>query len=204
MCTAPMKLDVVTLAHLCRAGLVLRANQVPSESRGQRSATPCHVICNHPFHFCILEKLLSCGAYVPTALKQCEKPAVNLLSHLVHDITVVWGETADCLLPQLLLSVWVLEYVHALICVFWPPGSPVLCFVSPQGDVGPPGAEGEQGQEGIRVSDYKQPTNPFLPCVWVNLTGSFIYSPSFWQGCIIPQPKESRAMELFLSDGLYK
>lgn len=32
-----------------------------------------------------------------------------------------------------------------------------LCFMSLQGDVGPPGAEGEQGQEGMRVSDCKQP-----------------------------------------------
>lgn len=46
----------------------------------------------------------------------------------------------------------------------------MLCSVPLQGDIGPPGAEGEQGQEGMRVSDCKKPTNPFLPSVWVNLT----------------------------------
>lgn len=53
-----------------------------------------------------------------------------------------------------------------------------MCFVSLQGDAGPPGAEGEQGQEGVRVSDCKQPTNLFFPCVWVNLTRSYsIFTP---------------------------
>lgn len=62
--------------------------------------------------------------------------------------------------------------------MFWPPDSPVLCLLSLQGDAGPPGAEGEQGQEGVRVSDCKQPTNPFLPHVWVNITRSSVYPPS--------------------------
>ena len=34
----------------------------------------------------------------------------------------------------------------------------MLSFVSLQGGVGPPGGEGEQGQEGIRVSDCKLST----------------------------------------------
>lgn len=39
-----------------------------------------------------------------------------------------------------------LEVLEKTVCV----------SVCAQGDVGPPGAEGEQGQEGIRVSDCKQ------------------------------------------------
>lgn len=123
------------------------------------------------------------------------------------DSTFASGETANCTtLPQLHKSVVI---VSVEVCVhtsyiFWPPNGPVLCFVFLQGDVGPPGAEGEQGQEGVRVSHYKQPSNPFLPCVWVNVTRSFVYSPSLWRGCLIPRTKESRMMELFLSGGLYK
>lgn len=74
--------------------------------------------------------------------------------------------------------------------------SPVLCFVFLQGDAGPPGAEGEQGPEGLRVSYCKQPTNPFLLCVWVHLTQQYIYSPSFSGRCVNPGSK--RAMIVFV------
>lgn len=83
--------------------------------------------------------------------------------------------------------------VQAHESVFGAEDSTVLCSVPLQGDVGPPGAEGEQGQEGMRVSDCKQPTNPFLPCGWVNLTRPFIYSPSLWQHNLIPPARRKQS-----------
>ena len=168
--------------------------------------------CNHPFNLCILEVFchVEIQSQPPSSSRKNHDLAFSqffLFIYFFLEIAVVSGEIANCTtLPQLHKSV-VTESVEVCMhtsYIFWPPNGPVLCFVSLQGDVGPPGAEGEQGQEGVRVSHYKQPTNPFLPCVWVNVTRSFVYSPSLWRGCLIPRTKESRMMELFLSGGLYK
>ena len=160
---------------------------------------PCFL--QPPLHLCLWEDF--CHVEIQSQpLSSSWKKHELAFSHFLFEIALASGETADCpTLPQLHKSE---VTVRVEVCthtpyIFWPPNGPVLCFVPLQGDAGPPGAEGEQGQEGVRVSHYKQPTNPFLPCVWVNVTRSFVYSPSLWWGCLIPSTKESRTMELFLS-----
>lgn len=62
-------------------------------------------------------------------------------------------EPASLSSPENEPSVACFAYLEVLEKTVW---CVLLVCVCAQGDVGPPGAEGELGQEGIRVSDCKQ------------------------------------------------
>lgn len=138
--------------------------------------------CKNSSHRCILENICHVSHLPPPAM--CK--------YLTSLIQITIGEKKQINVKRNIGPASSICMCYCICECVWPPDSPGLYFVSLQGEIGLPGAEGEQGQEGTSVSNCKHRANPFLPCVWLNPTALHIDSLIFWWRCLIRQHKKKQ------------